>query len=692
MLKLRKILLYNWIYYLIFLIVIIYFLIFTFLIKHESIYKGNEKEIIGKIVDYNIDGNYFSFIIKSKEKVKCTYYIKNQKEKYYLIKNIKYGLEINLIGRFLKPINNTIPNTFNYKKYLKHHYIYYIFEVDNYKITTFNENIFYKVKNKLVQKINSYESTKDYLLTFIIGNKNYILSETISNYQRLGVSHLFAISGMHISLFSVILLNILKKLKVFENKRYVITIIFLIIYTFLAGFSASILRATIFFSLLSLNKIFYTHIKIINIFLLTISLLIIINPFILFDLGAQYSLITSFGLILFSKKLIYKNYFKSLFMVSLIAFFFSLPITAINFYEVNIFSIINNLVFVPLITFIIYPLSLLILFVPFLEPILNFLINILEYLANLFSKFSFNFLIPKINFVFWIIYYSLLLIYYKFNKKMTIVVIFILLVLNQYKNKFSNNYYIYYLDVGQGDSSILISPKFKEVIMIDTGGKMNYIQESWQDKRKKTAYSNNTIMFLKSLGINKIDLLIISHGDEDHAGETLNIAKNIKIKNVLLNNYDNNLEKVIRNNLKVISKYNSICFNFQIFNEKNKNDENKDSLIAYFNIKGYKFIFMGDASKEEERILLKKYNFLEVTIIKLGHHGSKTSSDIEFLKAISPKIAIISSGRNNRFNHPHYKTLETLNNLNITYYNTEQNGTILFKINSNIMNKFFYKP
>ena len=690
MLKLRKILLCNSLYYLILLLSLIYFLITTIFIKYQSIYNPDDTVFEGILTKYNFDGNKLSYEINGQEKIIGTYYFKTIEEKNEYQHNFKLGIKLKITGILKEAINNTIPNTFNYKKYLYNNKIYYTIETSKIEITNNQENIFYQVKNAITNQINKCDKTKHYILTFVLGNKNYLDNDIYKNYQELGVSHLFAISGMHISLFATILLFILKKLKVSEDKRYIATMAFLVFYLFLTNFMPSVCRAVLFFSLLSLNKIFFTNIKTINIFILTLSVLIFINPFLIYDIGAQYSFLTSFGLVLTSDKLSDGNYLKSLLKVSFIAFLFSLPISANNFYDVNLMSVINNLVFVPLITFIVYPLSLLTLIFNFLEPILLIFVNILEYLSNFCSRFEISFLLPKINIFFWLIYYLILLLYVKNFKKKYLIIIIVLLIFNRYKNILDNNSYAYFLDVGQGDSTILISQRYQEVIMIDTGGKLEYVKELWQENNKKYQISDNTITFLKSLGIKKINLLLITHGDEDHMGECFNLINNIKINKVVFNhgkynNLESNFIKTLKTksieyyqNMKEINFANTKLY---FLNDKLYDNENDDSNVIYTEFNGIKFLLMGDAGIKVEEDILKKYNLKNIDILKIGHHGSKTSSSKIFIDKTNPRYSIISVGRNNKYNHPNQAVLDNLGKSKI--YRTDKDGTIRFKIRKN---------
>ena len=146
----------------------------------------------------------------------------------------------------------------------------------------------------------------------------------------------------------------------------------------------------------------------------------------------------------------------------------------------------------------------------------------------------------------------------------------------------------------------------------------------------------------------------------------------------MLNSNDiNDLEKeVLKLKPNIISNYNS-KLNFKIYNNYIGSDENESSIISKLRVNNNKILFLGDASKSLERKFYKDYN-IKADIVKLGHHGSKTSSDYNFLKNIEAKEGIISSGRNNLYNHPSKETIDTLNDLNIKYYETKESGSILY--------------
>lgn len=664
--QLKNILQYK---YILLLILIILISIIRTKDIDKSIYNINDNKFYGIVETYEYKDTYITFTIKEKEKLKCNYYLKNN-EKI----NINYGDKLYLTGNLKKPKNNTIPNTFNYKKYLNNNNIYYILEVDKINKQISSKNLIYIIKNKIQNRLNKYD-IKGYLNAFIIGNKNNIDAETYTNYSKNGIIHIFSISGMHISLMASIILNILNKLKK-SDKNVLFVIVFLIIYLILTNYQASITRSIIFYIILNISKLKKLKLSSLDSLSIAISLILLFAPKFINNIGFLYSSTVSFSLLYFKDKF-NKNYILNLLYVSFISFLVSLPITVSLNYQVNVLSIFINIIFVPLVSFILYPLSLLIFIFPFLIQIFNIFINITEYISNFISNITiFNISIPKLNMLTIALYYLLIYISLSKNKKVYIILLIYILAL-KYINVLDNNYYIYFLDVGQGDMTLI--KKGSTCIVIDTGPK-NY--------NSNYNITNNHIKFMHSIGINNIDLLVISHGDNDHIGNATYLLNNFKVKKIMINEGEiNSLESKLPKD-KIIKKYNN-KINFYKINHKLFDNENSNSIVNYLNAYNIKFLFMGDASIETELDIISKYN-LKADVIKIGHHGSKTSSDKKFINTINPKYSIISVGENNRYNHPNKEVLDNINKTKIL--RTDIDGTIEFIIKKNKLNIKTYAP
>ena len=673
-------LLHNFKFYLLATFLSLCYALITINVPSKINYSLNEDSIIGKLDDIKIGDDKTKLLINGKDKVLCNYYYKNDSDKNN-IQRIKLGMEVKLTIELKEPKNNTVPNNFNYKEYLYNHKIYYICTIKKMKITKSNVSPLYNIKNSIIKRCNSFKKIGPYLLTFIIGDKSNLDGDIINSYKDNGISHLFAISGMHIGLFSLLILTILKKLKMSINKSYIITISFIWFYAFLTGFSSSVLRAGLLFTLLSINKVFNLNIKSIYALVLTGCILIVINPLIIKDIGFTYSFTTTFGL-MYSSKII-KKY--RVIGVSLIAFLASLPITINNFYEFNILSIIINIIFVPYVSLIVYPICLLTYIFSFLEPITFFLLNIMEYLStHLVGIDYFRIVMPKMNIFMVIIYY--LIFFILVNKRFKLCVIILCLILSVNSNKYllDDSFHVEFLDVSQGDSILVRYPRNNKIVLIDTGGIVSF------NNANTYKVSDSTITYLKSLGVKTIDHMIISHGDYDHMGEAINLVNNFKVEKLIFNcgpynDLENELIKVLdKKKIKYYSCIKELNIGknkLHFLQTKEYDNENDNSNVIYTEVDGYKFMFMGDASSTTEKEILNKYNLPDIDVLKVGHHGSKTSSSKEFINEINPKYSVISVGKNNKYGHPNKEVLDNLKDSKI--YRTDRQGSIMFKIKNN---------
>ncbi len=688
MIRLRKILLCNWVFYLFIIISLLFTLIRVNCIR-SSIYTSSTKFVVGRVEEIFIDGNRLDITLNGMEKIIGTYYFSNKNELNNFKENISLGCKLKIIGDVKRANSNTTENMFNYRKYLERKQIFYTVKIDQIILLDKSSSLYYDIKNYVIKRFHQ----NPYLYTFILGDTSYIDDDILQSYRENGISHLFSISGMHITLLSSILLKLLKKLSVNENRRYFITSLFLIFYLFLTGLSASILRGVLFFLFFSINKIYYFHIKNVNIFLLVLGISLFINPFYIYDVGFQYSFSISFSLLVLSSFIErYKSYFGKLLATSFISFIVSVPITFYNFYQVNLLSIIYNLFYVPFVSIIIFPLSIITFLIPIVEPIFNFFIYILENSSLYISRIDmFKFIFQIIPFYFYIIYYLLIILFFRgvINKKYIFSSLFIIMIIIHYLlPRFDSSSYLKMIDVGQGDS-ILLHIKDKN-ILFDTGGKMDY-SKSWIEKKHKSSIvKNTTIPLLKSLGIKKIDYLVLTHGDFDHMGEASNLASNFKVNNVIFNIGDyNSLEKdlirVLDNNsinyYKNIEELNIGGYKLYFLNTKIYDNENDNSNVIYFNYNDVKILFMGDAGVIKEKDILNKYEISDIDILKIGHHGSNTSSSEYFINNIKPKNCLISVGENNKFGHPKQSVLRILDDCNI--YRTDINGTVDIRFSKN---------
>lgn len=646
----------------------------------HSIYKEGNYIVKGIIKKCNISEDKTTITLSNKEDILITDYNKS---------NCYIGSTIKVTGTLKKPNNNTLFNTFNYRKYLYSQNISYIMTSEKITILSTETNTFYSIQNFIRNHIQNYK-TKDYLEAFILGDKNNIDEDVMNSFQNNGISHLLSISGMHISLLSLIILFLLNKISKRKLFNYFLVIICLIFYALLTGLSPSVVRATLLFIALTINKVFNLKIKTIYLLIIICDLALINNPYIIYNVGFQFSYVVSFYLILFQKLINKKNnYITKTFIISFISFLAGLPIMIINFHQINFLSPLINVLFVPLVSIIVFPFSLITLFIPFFDIPLKLLIDLMEKISlNISTIDSFVIVFRHTNTHIFIFYYILITysLYCLLKKQINgLILLFITFVIHANFNYLTENGYITMLDVGQGDSILIVLPHNKGNVLIDTGGKLDF-----NNKTKTTTQINNSISYFKSEGINVINYLILTHGDYDHMGESINLVNNFKVENVIFNcGSFNDLEKeliTVLDNKKIkyytcIKKLNIDKYKLQFLNTGIYDDENTGSSVLYFNYNNKKFLFMADASKEREKDILKNYNLKDIDFLKVGHHGSNTSSSNKFISSINPKYSLISVGKNNMYGHPKETVLDILKNSKI--YRTDKDGSIKIKLNKN---------
>jgi len=261
---------------------------------YQSKYEEDCKIVQGYIHNIKIDGDKLTILLKGREKIIVNYYFSSKQEKQEF--HFKLGDYIKISGELSEPKAATVFNLFDYKQYLYHNRIFFIMNAKKIELFKVNNRLRYIIKQAIVDHINSINKSSHYIKALVIGDDDGFENEVNKSYQLNGVSHLFAISGSHISFLAVILLWLLKRLKIEENKRFYIVILFLLFYMFLTDYAGSVIRAVIFFILLAINKMYYFNIKTINILALTLFVVLLFKSSLLYDVGFQFSFLISFYL------------------------------------------------------------------------------------------------------------------------------------------------------------------------------------------------------------------------------------------------------------------------------------------------------------------------------------------------------------------------------------------------------------
>lgn len=593
---------------------------------------------------------------------------------------------------------------FNYREYLYSKNILAIGEelhFEDAKVKKLNliESGSIKIREYISGIIDaSYPKDEAQILKAILIGKSGNLEKDIKEfYQKAGIVHILVVSGAHIALIVASLKAMLDKLKISKQYYNFILITLIIIYVYVAGAGESVLRAGIVAVIALLAGICGRQNDSITTIFMSAFILAILNPMVIYSVGFQLSFAGALGIIILNKKIV--KWFSFLpqiiaesVSVSLAAQIFIIPVTAYHFNSINLIGMIASLVVMPIIN-LIMPLGF-VGILPFAKNILinvNYaLISILTNDAKLFSLFDFfeiTVATPKVAYI--VIYYLIIITCVSckhYKKQLVACLIVCFAIISFVININSNGLEINYIYVGHGDSIFIITPD-KKTILIDTGDKYNY-KDNTYDIAQKTV-----IPFVLDKGYKNIDLLILSHLDSDHAGGTETILESLNVKQILIGKNSVNserfkeIEKVCdkegtRMNLVAAGngfylgdvKF-SVLSPFEELNET----ENNNSIVLLLEYKGTKALFMGDLESKGEDILLKKYD-IDADILKVGHHGSITSTTEKFLNIVTPQIAIISVGE--RFaSLPNKEVLERLKGSKV--YITKEDGGIQVTINKN---------
>ncbi len=639
-------------------------------IQNRSFQKDFDK--IGKVIK----------IKKANTSYQVTFKVGLGKIIAYSDKYLRCGDIYHLKGELSKGSIAHYRGGFNYNHYLTYQNVIGILSIENIDYVKKGFSI-YQINEIVNNYFNKVLKTKSSSLikALTIGNKNDLEEELQKDISNVGISHLFVISGLHINIIAMCIRFMLKKFHLKEHVINIFTIIILFIYFFITGLLISVLRVIISYILKLINKIFNYQLSGVDIICINIILVLLVNPFYIYQYSFILSYIISFSIIIsnnllttFSK---YQFFITSL-KTSILSLFVTLPIISNINPDINFLSIFYNILYIPFVTYILLPMAFLTAIFPLLEFIFNYVYLFFETLTNFFANIKiFTFTFPSVNIIIIFIYYVLMYLILKnleLKRQIYIKVIGLILILLFWNNihLFNYNDEVYFIDLPKGEATLIKSSYNQGNILIDTG-EFGY---------------DDIILFLKKQGIKRLDLIIITHSDSDHNGMLASIIHNFNVKCIYYNRYDNQTRNKIpppipNRGLKANDIITLKGIKLKVLSPiKDYQNSNNNSLVILASLFGKKYLFTGDITKVvEEQIELTKD---DVDILKVAHHGSSTSSSFSFLKKIgfdisnSNKIAICMNGYLNQFSFPHNNTVY---NIKTKLYITSYSKTICIRKN-----------
>lgn len=654
----------------------------------------NQVIISGRVLEYGIN-NEDSFVLKSdyiiidssKESFKHKVLIKFNDEYSHLI-----GKDIIIKTTLDLPYQNTNPNLFNYRNYLRSLGIEYISNLNQKSILSVSDDHytiekgiyhFRKMLSNHFEKVYSNESLA-FIKGFIYGDKSEFATDQLEAFYNVGLGHILVVSGLHFGIMFLILQWLLTKLKFKQIHKFIIINLILFLFLAITGFKISSIRAFLMIILLESVYFIDRRLDLLNFLSFLSIVIILVNPLSIYSV----SFLLSFGAI-FSIAFFYTKIDRVLPSFLSIVLSVQVIIGLINIHYFNQINFATLLINIPiniivvflyamvLLNMILYPIQVLTFIITKIITIIFNTVEILnnqEFLRIVLPSFSTYEIILMLCLIF-----GLILIYEqkRISNKIIIYVFLIGVIALSSLSVFNQTLEIYFYDVKSGDSIFMATPR-KNKVLIDTG--------------RNDSYNLIGDILLKN-GIKDIDLLFLTHNHSDHAGGLENLLKNHKIKYLFVSKYSNISENLYEfkedlEKTKVIYLENGdeIIYDhikFHVLNPiDDKLDENNQSLVLDVSYKKSKMLFTGDIEKQVEYELINMLGS-HYDLLKVPHHGSKTSSSEVFLDQVNPKYSIIQVGKNS-YGHPDHEVLTRYNALDTKILRNDLMGCVIFKINNEI--------
>ena len=534
-----------------------------------------------------------------------------------------------------------------------------------------------KYTNQLPHPLNLYASS------LFFGVMDNSFNDELSGVKTLGLIHLFSISGLHVFYIVNLLKMILGLFRVTREKTRWVILIFLPTYFVIAGSSIGLMRSILTVEVGIIALMLKKRLTNLDVFSITLMANLIIEPEMLLQFGSQLSYALAFGLIYTNKM----KPLKQTVMMNLV----SLPFIIYKLFQWHALTMLANYLVIPLFSTLIMPM---ILIAVITYPVAGWFSEVVAVILNRFDTAvnwlgalpgQINFGKPNLYVTTMLLVMTLLVIDRISWKRVSILICMYLITFMYIHYPLQGE--VSFFDVGQGDSILIREPFNHSITMIDTGGKLQF----GQHRNSKVTYQaeKTSINYLKSIGINHLDNLVLSHQDADHTGDVPAILADLKVDRIIVGDGLQNNPSIMRKIRPYLNKTKLVLikanqkipeFPFNIYHPFASGlGKNEDSVVLGTIQGNRSWLFMGDLPSSGENDIMQKYPMLKADYLKLGHHGSDTSSSDEFLKFIHPKLSIISAGRNNRYHHPSVETLQRLKDNNLAYVNTQKQGMISYK-------------
>ncbi|PIO83634.1 DNA internalization-related competence protein ComEC/Rec2 [Loigolactobacillus backii] len=642
----------------------------------------------------NGDSLQFEGKLADKTRVLAVYYLQTKAEQAYF-QHLTHPVILQVSGTCSRPEHATNQNEFDYATYLKQQRrINYIVQIEQIRQIQAQKwslvGWLHHARQVLSCRADRYPPLlRQYFKCLVLGIQTNSFQDTAQQFKRLGLIHLFSLSGLHVFYFVGLFSQLLLRLHLTKETRDWLLLLLLPAYVIFAGSSVSLIRAVSLCWLRVLNRRFSFQISALDCFGWVLLFNFAVQPYVLLGLGGQLSYLLSFLLLfLRDKNAVFKTLWLNL---------FSLPILLHHVYEWHYLLVLLNLLVMPLFSYAVLPLTLIgagcFSFLPGFSWLINWGLAAFQtsllYLARPQWMIVFGRLTGTITLILLILTAIMLTVSKKYRISMG------LFLGSIYLTAFLLIHYplvdrVIFFDIGQGDSILIESRLHKRITLIDTGGRLTFNQAGWRKQKRSARAERVTINYLKSRGIKRIDRICLSHQDADHIGDLAVLLEEMTVKEVAFPaGMENNPQfrhriwpyrqqikwRPLQTGAKIqVTPQEEL----QVLHpERPGLGTNEDSLVLYGQIGGKTWLFTGDLDAANEVTLCERQR-LKADFLKAGHHGSRTASAQTFLETVQPERILISSGRNNRYGHPHSDVIQRYQDLQIPFYNTAENGMLLW--------------
>ncbi|MFZ5965591.1 MAG: DNA internalization-related competence protein ComEC/Rec2 [Bacillota bacterium] len=636
-----------------------------------------------------------------------------------------YGKRIRVSVTLLEPQHERNPKLFNYNRYLKTRGIYSIAYSSIGELSIIDEadismsvRIVYNIREKMKVIIGHVMAEREgnLLLGILLGDKQAVDQETYQSFKKTGVAHVLAVSGLHVGIIYYSLEKLLKKVSAVKRMSMILLVLWM--YVFVVGGSPSIVRAVSMVTILLLAPLFNRKYDPITALMLVAFFILVKNPLYLMDVGFQLSFAAVLSIFLLYKPLRKKldtlpQTLAEVLSITLAAQLGTGPIIAYHFNYLPLVGALANIPVVFLVGYIVpigmvtVLLSFINIYVAWIAAVMNEqLIKLMILLTELAEKLPLSSIViisPSILFV--IVYYSIIFIIaadkkifknYSYLKYRAIAyIISIYLCVMMLTIILPKNMKTVFLDVGQGDSTFIRTPSGKSVL-IDGGGSDAHRISDFRPGR------DIVVPFLLKHGVRQLDMVFLSHIHMDHMGGLLDIMETIKVKMLVIGTEQFDSEEWQA--LKALCKEKGVTIQKvrkgdQIRLEKDvalkilhpteqcltmtRDDINNNSMVMRLNYRDNSILFTGDIEGEAEKRLIESFkDEMDVNLLKVPHHGSRTSSTTEFVEYVKPEAAVIQVGKNN-YGHPDADVIERLIKQGAKVYRNDKHGAVIAVMDGN---------